>query len=53
MLAQNLGLGKFIWDQFPNGSSDSLGHIMVAVITVGLVGFLLDQLMLHTQRPVS
>lgn len=53
MLAQNPGLGKFIWDQFQNGSSDSLGRIMVAVFTIGLIGFLLDRLMLLVQRRVS
>ena len=53
MLAQNPGLGKFIWDEFQNGSTNSLGRIMVAVLTIGLVGFLLDQLMLRLQRFVS
>jgi nitrate/nitrite transport system permease protein len=37
MLAQNPGLGKFVWDEFQNGSSDSLGRIMVAVLTIGLI----------------
>ena len=46
MLAQNPGLGKFIWDEFQNGSSDSLARIMVAVFTIGLIGFLLDRVML-------
>lgn len=53
MLAQNPGLGKFVWDEFQNGSSDSLGRIMVAVITIGLIGFLLDRLMLALQKAVS
>ena len=53
MLAQNPGLGKFVWDEFQNGSSDSLGRIMVAVITIGLIGFLLDRMMLTVQRKVS
>ncbi|MAS24701.1 MAG: nitrate ABC transporter permease [Oceanospirillaceae bacterium] len=53
MLAQNPGLGKFVWDEFQNGSSDSLGRIMVAVITIGLIGFLLDRIMLMIQRYVS
>ena len=53
MLAQNPGLGKFVWDEFQNGSSDSLGRIMVAVLTIGLIGFLLDRLMLQLQRIVS
>lgn len=53
MLAQNPGLGKFVWDEFQNGSSNSLARIMVAVFTIGLIGFLLDRLMLMLQRYVS
>ena len=49
MLAQNPGLGKFVWDEFQNGSSESLSRIMVAVITIGLIGFLLDRVMLTLQ----
>jgi len=45
MLAQNPGLGKFVWDEFQNGSSHSLGRIMVAVFTIGIIGFLLDRAM--------
>jgi nitrate/nitrite transport system permease protein len=53
MLAQNPGLGKFVWDEFQNGSSNSLGRIMVAVLAIGFIGFLLDRLMLMIQRKVS
>jgi len=53
MLAQNPGLGKFVWDEFQNGSSNSLGRIMVAVLAIGLIGFLLDRAMLGIQRYVS
>jgi nitrate/nitrite transport system permease protein len=45
MLAQNPGLGKFVWDEFQNGSSDSLGRIMVAVLTIGVIGAMLDRVM--------
>ncbi len=45
MLAQNPGLGKFVWDEFQNGSSQSLAKIMVAIITIGIIGFLLDRVM--------
>ncbi|SCA55997.1 Binding-protein-dependent transport systems inner membrane component [Candidatus Terasakiella magnetica] len=45
MLAQNPGLGKFVWDEFQNGSSHSLGRIMVAVFTIGIIGFALDRIM--------
>lgn len=50
MLAQNPGLGKFIWDEFQNGSSQSLAKIMVAVLTIGIVGFMLDRVMFALQR---
>jgi nitrate/nitrite transport system permease protein len=50
MLAQNPGLGKFVWDEFQNGSSQSLARIMVAVLTVGAVGLVLDRAMHALQR---
>lgn len=50
MLAQNPGLGKFVWDEFQNGSSQSLAKIMVAVLTIGLIGFMLDRVMYALQR---
>ncbi len=53
MLAQNPGLGKFVWDEFQNGSSNSLARIMVAVLMIGFVGFLLDRAMLLMQRYIS
>jgi nitrate/nitrite transport system permease protein len=53
MLAQNPGLGKFVWDEFQNGSSASLARIMVAVLSIGLIGFLLDRMMLAIQKYVS
>ncbi|MCV6610563.1 MAG: ABC transporter permease [Amphritea sp.] len=53
MLAQNPGLGKFVWDEFQNGSSSSLGRIMVAVLVIGLIGFMLDRIMLMLQKKVS
>lgn len=53
MLAQNPGLGKFVWDEFQNGSSNSLGRIMVAVIVIGLIGFALDRGMLLLQKYLS
>ncbi len=47
------GLGKFVWDEFQNGSSQSLGRIMVAVFTIGIIGFALDRLMLTLQKLFS
>ena len=53
MLAQNPGLGKFVWDEFQNGGSDSLARIMVAVFTIGLIGFALDRVMFAVQSMVT
>jgi len=53
MLAQNPGLGKFVWDEFQNGSSNSLGRIMVAVFTIGIIGFILDRVMQSLQNVFS
>lgn len=53
MLAQNPGLGKFVWDEFQNGSSDSLGRICMAVLMIGFIGFLLDRALLFLQSWVN
>ena len=53
MLAQNPGLGKFVWDEFQNGSSNSLARIMVAILVIGFLGFLLDRGMLMLQKRLS
>lgn len=53
MLAQNPGLGKFVWDMFQNGSSQTLAMILVAVITIGLIGFALDRIMVTLQKLFS
>jgi nitrate/nitrite transport system permease protein len=53
MLSQNPGLGKFVWNMFQNGSSQTLAQIMVAVFTIGIIGFALDRTMVVLQRTVS
>ena len=53
MLAQNPGLGKFVWDEFQNGNEKSLARIMVAVVVIGLIGVLLDRVMMALQAFVS
>ena len=53
MLAQNPGLGKFVWDEFQNGSSQSLARIMFAVVVIGFIGFGLDRIMMSLQSLVS
>jgi nitrate/nitrite transport system permease protein len=53
MLAQNPGLGKFVWDMFQNGSAETLARIAVAVFTIGGIGFALDRVMIALQRFAS
>ncbi|HEV7283105.1 MAG TPA: ABC transporter permease [Pirellulaceae bacterium] len=53
LLATNPGLGKFVWDAFQNGGSQSFAQMFVAVFTVGVIGLLLDRLMVILQRAVS
>ena len=53
MLAQNPGLGKFVWDEFQNGNQQSLARIMVAVVVIGLIGVMLDRIMMAFQAFVS
>ena len=53
LLATNPGLGKFVWDTFQNGSSQSFAQMFVSVFTVGLIGLLLDRVMIVFQRAVT
>lgn len=53
MLSQNPGLGKFVWDMYQSSSDDTLAYIMVAVLTIGIIGFVLDRIMIALQRMVS
>lgn len=53
MLAQNPGLGKFVWDEFQNGNEKSLSRIMVAVVVIGLIGVALDRIMMGFQALAS
>ncbi|MEX2382467.1 MAG: ABC transporter permease [Opitutales bacterium] len=53
MLAQNPGLGLFVWDMYQSSSSQTLSLIMVAVFTIGILGFFLDRMMLTLQNLVT
>jgi len=52
-LSTSEGLGKFVWDEFQNGSSASFANIILACFIVGIIGFFLDRLMIILQRLVS
>jgi len=53
LLAQSPGLGTFVWEEFQNGANDSNAKIIVAMFVIGIIGFLLDRLMLSIQNSVS
>lgn len=53
MMAQNQGLGKFVWDMYQNGDTMSTAQIIVAVFVIGIIGFFLDRVMLVFQRLVT
>lgn len=52
-LSSSDGLGKFVWDEYQNGSSQSFANIILACFIVGIVGFFLDRVMIVLQRLVS
>ena len=53
LLAQSPGLGLFVWEEFQNGANDSNSKIIVAMFVIGIIGFLLDRIMLIIQNTVS
>ena len=53
LLAQSPGLGLFVWEEFQNGANDSNAKIIVAMFVIGIIGFLLDRLMLTIQNWIS
>jgi nitrate/nitrite transport system permease protein len=53
LLSSSEGIGKFVWDQFNNGASDSFAKMVVVVFIVGIIGLLLDRIMIVFQRLVS
>tara|TARA_B100000809_G_scaffold32497_2_gene28390 strand:+ start:2542 stop:3642 length:1101 start_codon:yes stop_codon:yes gene_type:complete len=53
LLAQSPGLGSFVWEEFQNGAMDSNSKIIVAMFIIGLIGFLLDRIMLTIQKYIS
>ncbi|WP_222845804.1 ABC transporter permease [Flavilitoribacter nigricans] len=53
LLAQSPGLGSFVWEEFQNGANDSNAKIIVAMFVIGVIGFLLDRIMVFVQHSVS
>lgn len=53
LLSSSEGVGKFVWDMFNNGSSQTFAQMFVVVFVVGIIGFMLDRIMIIFQRLVS
>lgn len=53
LLASSEGLGKFVNDMFQNGDSRSFAFIVAMVFVVGVIGLILDRIMIVLQRLVS
>ncbi len=53
LLASSEGIGKFVWDMFNNGSSVTFAQMFVVMFVVGIIGFMLDRIMIILQRLVS
>jgi len=53
LLSSSEGIGKFVFDEFNNGGSDSLAKMVVVVFIVGVIGLILDRIMVIFQRLVS
>ena len=52
-LAQSSGLGLLMWELYQNGDANSMVSVMVIVLTVGVIGFFLDRIMVTLQAAVS
>lgn len=53
LLSSSEGIGKFVWDMFNNGSSQTFAQMFVVVFVVGAIGLMLDRIMIVFQRLVS
>lgn len=53
LLSSSEGIGKYVWDMFNNGSSQTFAQMFVVVFFVGVIGMLLDRIMIVFQRLVS
>ena len=53
LLAQSPGIGSFVWEEFQNGANDSNSKILFAMFVIGIIGFMLDKIMLTLQKSLS
>jgi nitrate/nitrite transport system permease protein len=53
MMSVNPGLGMFIWNWYQSSNETALGYLLTAVIAIGIIGFVLDRLMISLQKAAS
>ena len=53
MMSVSPGLGMFIWNWYQSSNETSLGYLLTAVICIGLIGFVLDRVMISLQKVAS
>jgi nitrate/nitrite transport system permease protein len=53
MMAVSNGLGMFVWNWYQSSNDVAMSYLIMAVIVIGLIGFLLDRLMITGQKLVS
>ena len=53
MMAVSPGLGGFIWDWYQSSNDIALSYLLLAVVVIGVIGFLIDRVMIALQRLVS
>ena len=52
-IANSQGLGTFVRDAYTSGGSESFAMMFVAVFVVGIIGLILDRIMIIFQRLAS
>jgi nitrate/nitrite transport system permease protein len=53
MMAVSPGIGGFIWDWYQSSNDVALSYLVLAVIVIGIIGFLLDRGCVLLQRAVA
>jgi len=53
MMAVSPGIGGFVWDWYQSSNDVALAYLVLAVIVIGVIGFILDRLCITAQMLVS
>ena len=53
MMAVSPGLGGFVWDWYQSSNEIAMSYLVLAVLVIGIIGFLLDRIMIGIQKFMS